>query len=288
MPETPRLLYDDARYPEGPARVEDTLYFVEYARNAIQALTVDPEPTPATAAVRTVFTEPGLGFAAVIPGPDGLLWATAYDGNRVVAVSPHGEPQVSVAEDEQGAPFRGPNDLVFDAEGGLWFTASGAFERSAPAEGRVGYRAPEGVVRAAADGIHYANGIAMRPDGAVLYVAEHFRNRILAYPVQGPGRLGPPQVHADLTALAPLPPGHDPKLGPDGMKCDPEGRLFIAQYGGGRVLVVAPDSALERVLPLPYPYTTNCALSADRATLYVTAFRADAPPFTGGIFALPL
>jgi sugar lactone lactonase YvrE len=59
------------------------------------------------------------------------------------------------------------------------------------------------------------------------------------------------RVYADLSALAHI-DSVDPLLGPDGLACANDGRLAGAQFGGGRLLVLAPDAGLERIVALPY------------------------------------
>ncbi|MBW2425099.1 MAG: SMP-30/gluconolactonase/LRE family protein, partial [Deltaproteobacteria bacterium] len=84
----------------------------------------------------------------------------------------------------------GPNDLVFDRQGGMWFTDHG--KRRVYDEDRCG------VYYAAADGskieraifpLHAPNGIGLSPDEATLYVAETPTGRLWSYPVVKPGEV---------------------------------------------------------------------------------------------------
>lgn len=60
------------------------------------------------------------------------------------------------------------------------------------------------------------------------------------------------------------------KKGPDGMAVHADGTVFLALYGSGELLVLAPDATPIGILPTG-PKTSNCRFAADGQTLYVTA-----------------
>lgn len=268
-----------AEYPEGPFWRGPTLYFVEYGRNALNALE-DGRP-------RQVYAAPGLGPAAAILGHRGDdVWITAYDQNALHHVDLAGrllEPPITATRD--GRAIKGPNDMVLDAHGGLYFTGSGVFDRAAPVEGKVFYRAQDGAVRQVAADIHYANGLALSPDGQTLYVSEHLANRVLSFPVGAGGALGQAEIFRDLASL-PAPATADPKLGPDGMKMGPDGHLYVAQYGGGRIIEIDPGSRRSWLHRAPLPYTTNLSFRPGSRMLTVTAFARDEAPYAGSVLEI--
>ena len=93
-----------------------------------------------------------------------------------------------------GPAFIGPNDFVADATGGVFMSASGPWE-TAPIVGKILYRAPDGSLRTVADDLHYANGLALSPDGRTLYCSETYAYRIVAFDVGEDGSLcQPPRV----------------------------------------------------------------------------------------------
>lgn len=273
-----KQLDDDAHYPEGPLYIGGTLYWVEFVRDAVMVL------EPGADGKRTLWRCEGVGPAAVARGAGDALWLTGYGDNTVVCIGRDGATREVLREGADGRPFLGPNDLVLDRHGGLYFTASGVFELDAPVQGEVYYRAPDGGVRSVADQIHYANGLALTPDGGALYVAEHFRNRVLRYEVGPGGALSGRRVFAELARVAPPPPCEDPRLGPDGMKVTRDGRLLVAQYGGGRVIALDPGGGFIGALRLPHRFTTNVALEPAGERLWITAFADEEAPCRGGVF----
>jgi gluconolactonase len=138
-------------------------------------------------------------------------------------------------------------------------------------------------IREVADTIHYSNGLTLSKDGQHLLVAEMLAGRILSFPINSGGSLGPRVVWTRLQDLAP-PTAHED--GPDGLKLGPDGNYYIAQNGSGRVLVVNEEKELVRIIAVPTPYVTNMGFGPDGAdTLYITgAFDPWKPPFPGAVY----
>ena len=68
--------------------------------------------------------------------------------------------------------LRGPNDLVFDAHGGFWFTDLGKVRTHDMDRGRVYYARADGShIHEAAYPLFNPNGIGLSPDETELYVA---------------------------------------------------------------------------------------------------------------------
>jgi gluconolactonase len=179
-----------------------------------------------------------------------------------------GRELAPAATESDGQPLRGPNDLALDPEGGFYFTDPGGSSLADPI-GTVHYTGTDGVTHTVAAKLAFPNGIVLRPGGKELLVGESQRNRILAYPVVGPGKLGEPRVFADL-------PAKDPAQGqtgnePDGIALDAEGNLYVAHYGMGRVQVLSPEGKLLRSYPGGNLLTSNVAFAGpDLDQLYVT------------------
>src|SRR5260221_8803086 len=94
-----------------------------------------------------------------------------------------------VDRDDGGRPFVHPNDSSADDKGGVFLTASGEFSLAAPSTGAVLYLDREGGLHRRAEGIHYANGIAVDGARRRLLVSEHLGRRVLAFPLQADGSL---------------------------------------------------------------------------------------------------
>lgn len=85
--------------------------------------------------------------------------------------------------DSEGRAFTGPNDFAPDDRGGLYFSASGAYDVKAPITGAVLYLRADGTsIEQAATLIHYPNGLTLSKDRRNLLVAEMLASRILSFP----------------------------------------------------------------------------------------------------------
>ncbi|MBV9697553.1 MAG: SMP-30/gluconolactonase/LRE family protein, partial [Gammaproteobacteria bacterium] len=117
-----------------------------------------------------------------------------------------------------------------------------------------------------------------------LLVAEMLAGRILAFDVGADGSLGERRVWARLQDLAPPTPGADAYNGPDGLKRGPDGDIYIAQNGSGRVLVVSAQRELRRILRVPTPFVTNVALDPQGNIFITGAFDQWHPPYPGALY----
>ena len=178
------------RFPEGPIALSDgSVLVVEIARGAVSRVLPD-------GAVGVV-AETGGGPNGMALGPDGRcyvcnnggfewreingqpvpgLQGPDYEGGRIEAVDLEtGEVEVLYRESDRG-PLRGPNDIVFDAHGGFWFTDFGKMRRNDMDRGFVHYARADGSgCREVIRGLTTPNGIGLSPDGGTLYVAETIR-----------------------------------------------------------------------------------------------------------------
>lgn len=124
----------------------------------------------------------------------------------------------------------------------------------------------------------------LRPDGKTLLVAESKKNRILAYDVKGPGKLGPMRVFAELPAKQ----GEQIDNQPDGICLDSDGNLYVAHYGMKQVQVLSPEGKLIRRYPGGNMTTSNVGFGGPKMDqLYVTG-GLGAESGRGGLFRLDL
>jgi gluconolactonase len=268
-----------ALYPEGPLWRDGKLLYVEYAGSGIKIW--DGKRAAA------YWRGEHCGASGLISYRRNHLLVACYDMNAVVELDDTGKQIRVIDKDGAGRPFVGPNDFAADGAGGIYFSASGVYDLKAPISGTILYLAPSTDTPAeVANLIHYSNGLTVSKDGRSLRVAEMLAGRILSFPIEGGGKLGPRTVWARLQDLAPRTSHADAYNGPDGLKLGPDGNYYIAQNGSGRVLVVSDDKKLVRVISVPTPYVTNVNFGADGAdTLYITGvFDPWKAPFPGAVY----
>jgi gluconolactonase len=244
----PELAHDGLPFPEGPTfDSEGTLFICTRKSGRVVAIRADGS--------RSSFLELEGQPNGTALGPDGSLFVTDARAGRVIAVDRDANWEVVVREYE-GEPLLGPNDLVFDAFGVLYFTDPG---RDLSGQHGAVYRVDQArqVDRIAA-GLGYPNGIAVSPDGTNVLVAETAPRRIIRLSRLADGRFGVPELFATTSG----------GIGPDGMAWGPNGRLYVANHGAGTVDVFDPGGACVERLPAGGPKPTNCTFFG--GSLYVT------------------
>jgi len=273
------LIADQAAYPEGPLWSNDHLLYVEYAASDIKRW--DGKT------LRTVWQREPCGPSGLFAFADGHLLVACYDTNSLIELDADGHEVRVIDKDRHGKPFIGPNDFASDGRGGVYFSASGVYDLAAPITGTVlQLAADRRTATVVADTIHYSNGLTLAADGRHLLVAEGLAGRILSFPIEADGRLGPRTVWARLRDLAPPTPKEDGFNGPDGLKLGPDGNYYIAQNGSGRVLVVDEQKQLVRSIDVPTPFVTNLCFGPHGAdTVFITGtFDQFHAPYAGAVY----
>ena len=265
-------------YPEGPVWLGGTLYWAEMGADRVMAW-------PGRGAPRAFFHQKGCGPTALARYRDDEILVLCHVAGELVRVDAAGRPLGTIREDALGRRLRDPNDASADGAGGVWFTDPGTFSTTAPAEGALYHLSPDGTLTRHASGLAYGNGVFVDRAGGRLLLSEHLARRVLAYPLLD-GGIGAPEVLFDLDALG-LPPPDYPEAGPDGLELAPDGALWVAEYGAGRLLAWRADRGLVRALPTAARFVTNIAFGPDGQAAVTAPFVNDSPPYPGGIWVLP-
>jgi gluconolactonase len=173
--------------------------------------------------------------------PDGIHLVCASSKSAIWRLDASGKYLGDASSECDGKPLKEPNDITLDAHGGFYFTDPGG-SRTEPA-GSVYYVNQSGKTSRAAAGMIVPNGLVIDPSAKFLYVSETTPNRVLRFPLAGPGKLGRMEVFANL----PKREGH--QAVPDGMAVDTKGNLYVAHLGTSHVLVLNPEGKLIQQLP---------------------------------------
>lgn len=170
-----------------------------------------------------------------------------------------------------GMTIRTPNDLAIDEDAGFYFTDS------VRETGAVFFFGKDGSKRVVARNLDYPNGICLSKNKKILFVAESYRNRILAIELKDEGvAKDVPQCFCSL----PQNPA-DPVTGnlPDGILLDSEDKLWVAHYGMGSVHVIASGGNLLHTWPTGIPLTSNIFLTADKKLIVTGGSGEPGPGF---------
>jgi len=206
-----------------------------------------------------VFRESSNGAAGNAFDSQGRLYTCETRARRVTRTDKKGRIEV-VAEKWEGKRLNAPNDLAVSKSGHVYFTDP-AFGNQADTRELdfygVYHITPKGQLSVVAKPVGRPNGIALSPNGHILYVTNSDERNIRAYDVDHGGEVTGERV------VVPAVDGI-----PDGIRTDEKGNLYVAAKG---LAVYSPDGKLLTTLPMPET-PSNCAFGdPDFETLYITA-----------------
>lgn len=196
------------------------LYFCEVFGGRIFRLTPEGE-------LSTVLEENDLRPAGIEIRNDRLHVAELgdfKDRGSVVSMAMDGTDHRDIVSREDGYL---PDDLVFDKAGGFYFTDfKGGGTRP---DGGVYYVGPDGGAPVEVlPNLRVANGIGLSPDESVLWVTEYAGGLLHRVSL------------ADATTIAPFGDVVTYRFtgaGPDSLRVDADGNVYVSVYGQGRILV---------------------------------------------------
>ena len=260
---------NDVRGAEGPLFVDGNLYYVGWVSNTLSKW--DGKN------VVVLNHTPGCGHNGLaLTKQKTFLIACDDEKGAIIETDMAGKELRRWDVDGNGQKLTGGiNDIVVTANGGAYATLSGLFvDPPSFVMGKVLYRAPGGQKWVpVADDLNYANGIAISLDQKTLYVGETVGNCILKFTVNADGTLTGRTNFALLNLLTPN-KVDSWWLGPDSMKVDSKGNIYVAQWTGGKVLKLSPDGKLIHTFEIAAGIgTTNVAFGEGERDLYVTVVK---------------
>jgi len=270
------------QFPEGPVAMPDgSVILTEMFASRLTR--VSPDGTKST--VAEINGSPN-GLAV---GPDGALYLcnngnaftplnaggllypgpfdeSKYIGGRIQRVDIATGAVTDLYTHCGGTQLRAPNDLVFDKQGGFYFTDHGTrTERSADRTG-IYYAKPDGsFIEEVAFPTDGPNGIGLSPDEKTLYWAETHTGRVYQRAITSPGKLAPPDSSTVLCGL----PGYQLL---DSLAVDGDGNVCVATIVNGGITVISPQGEVLQHIAVDDRITTNiCFGGPDYQTAYITA-----------------
>jgi gluconolactonase len=279
-----RTITEGLEFPEGPVALADgSVLLVEIAAGTLTRVAPD--------GAKSVVARTGGGPNGAAIGPDGkcyicnnggfewhrepgrirpLVQAKDYSGGRIERVDLQSGGVEVLYRACGDIPLKGPNDLVFDAHGGIYFTDLGKRRVRDMDVGAVYYAKADGSsITEVAHPMITPNGIGLSPDGNTLYVAETEAARLWAFPIEAPG----------VVKKEPWPSPHGGRLVAgmggyqrfDSLAVQADGRICVATLVNGGITVISPDGRHIERHPMPDPMTTNiCFGGPDLKTAYIT------------------
>ena len=198
----------------------------------------------------------------------GMMYVADYTEHNILQIDPDSRAVKAFAHRSE---MNQPNDLAI-AEDGTLYASDPNWSKNCGQIWRIDRR---GNVTLAAPNMGTTNGIDINPDGKTLYVNESNQRNIWAFTIAPGGTLTDKRLVKRF-----------PDYGFDGMRSDVDGNLYIARYGKGTVVKMAPSGeGLREIDVLGAAPSNLCFGGPDGRTVYVTEvkhrrlvrFRVDRP-----------
>jgi gluconolactonase len=278
-----QLVTEGLEFPEGPIAMADgSVILTEIKGQRLTRVTPDGG--------RETVVETGGGPNGAAIGPDGAIWITnnggsfewldtqgltipgptpaSHTGGSIQRFDLKSGKLDTVYEACDGRRLIGPNDLVFDKQGGVWFTDHGCGTPEGRKFGGIYYARTDGShISRQRDHLISPNGIGLSPDEAVVYAADTQIGRLWAFDAAGPGELAPGPGFAPGRVICNL-PGYQLL---DSLAVEAGGKVCVATIINGGITAFDPDGSTEH-FPVPDLVCTNiCFGGADMMDAWITA-----------------
>lgn len=181
--------------------------------------------------------------------PDGRLLVVS--GRRAQLLRQEADGSLALHADLGRLSEKPWNEIVVDGRGNTYVNGLA---------GVVALVSPEGSCRQVADGLAFANGMAVTPDNSTLIVAESHGRRLTAFAIARDGSLSKRRVWADLGDGA-----------PDGICLDADGAVWYADVPNRRCVRVREGGEVLKTVELDRGCFACMLGGADRKTLFLVA-----------------
>jgi len=259
-------LADGFQFTEGPLWCpDDSLLFQD--TKAERTYSIAPDRS-----VRVLREKTGAANGQTFM-PGGAIAFCEQNGRRVSRMSRDGSGVRPICESWSGQRLNSPNDIICRSDGRLYFTdppygvAPG--DRTLHFQGVYALDATgdqPAALRLLADDFEKPNGLAFAPAEDILFVCDTARYHVRLFPVGADGALETTASRV-FARLDPATPG-----GPDGLKVDRDGRVYVAVAEG--VWVFEPGGRLLGILALPARPANLAWCDRDGRGLAITAVDA--------------
>jgi gluconolactonase len=190
-----------------------------------------------------------------------------YDGGRIERVDLSTGKVERVIEEVDGKPLKGPNDLVFDKDGNMYFTDHGkTYDRHRDFGGL--YFLANGASAAKELDFHYSspNGVGLSPDEKTVFMADTMTGRMWAFDLASPGVIKPATPFNGGRVVATM-PGLQYF---DSLGMTAAGNVCVATILNGGITTITPEGEFSHIA-FPDILVTNIAFGGvDMRDAYIT------------------
>jgi gluconolactonase len=232
-------------------------------------------------------TEGKMQTNGLYPYKNGNLIVCDMIGHRVVEMTTKGQVVKVLADKYDGKSLDGPNDIITDAKGGIYFTdPQFTMETVKFQPGRnIYYISPAGKLTRLFEPNEFAmpNGILLSPDGKTLYINNTYddeswypvkstkKNTLWAYDVKDDGTVINGRKFATLFLTENVLDRKGRSTSADGMAIDKNGNIYIGTYYG--VQIFNNKGEFVGMINVPSFPVSLCFGDKDMKTLYIVSYR---------------
>ena len=283
-----KITKPELNFTEGPKWMNGKIYFSnmyfdkEFNADPKKSSTVELDPSGSYKNI----TEGKMQTNGLYPYKNGNLIVCDMMGHRVVEMTTNGQVVKVLADEFEGKPIDGPNDVVVDSKGGFYFTdPQFTMEPNKFQPGRaVYYVSPAGKIIRVTEPNEFAmpNGIVLSPDGKNLYINNCYDNEswypvdsqkdnfVWAYDVKEDGSITNGRKFAELRLTENVLDRKGKSSSADGMAIDKTGNLYVATYYG--VQIFNSQGEFVGIINLPSFPVSLCFGDTDMKTLYIVSY----------------